>query len=100
MRRFALVLALSLGFLGSALPAAADGLIVTNPPWGRRLGEGSEGRVWADFGRVLRERFVGWRVLFLAPDPQAASRVDRSARRLLDFSNGGVHVGAYAVEIT
>ena len=74
-------------------PPPGVGLVVTNPPYGRRLGE-SEGRTWVDFGRTLRERFVGWRVLFLAPEPELAARVHRGARRIAHFSNeiGRAHV--------
>ncbi len=46
------------------------GLIVTNPPWGERLGVRRElERVYAQLGELLRERFSGWEVAVLAGDP-------------------------------
>lgn len=81
-------------------PPGPIGLVVTNPPYGKRLGEGSEGRAYQAFGETLRGRFEGWRALFLAPTPELASRAHRDARRLLTFSNGGVKVGMYALEIS
>ncbi len=80
-------------------PPGPVGLVIANPPYGKRLGEGSEGRAYAAFGETLRGRFEGWRALFLAPDNALARSVDRSAERLLTFSNGGVRVGMYAVEV-
>lgn len=80
-------------------PPGPTGLVVCNPPYGKRLGEGSEGRAYQALGETLRGRFEGWRALFLAPDPGLAARAHRDARRLTTFSNGGLKVGMYAVEI-
>ncbi len=80
-------------------PPAPGGLVIANPPYGKRLGEGSEGRAYAEFGEALRGRFEGWRVLFLSPDAGLAAKVHRDAERLLFFSNGGVRVGMYALEV-
>ncbi|MDP6932240.1 MAG: hypothetical protein QGG40_04950 [Myxococcota bacterium] len=79
-------------------PPAATGLVVTNPPYGIRLGQNVEG-VYVTFGHTLRARFTGWRVLFLAPSPELARKVDRSATCLTMFPNGGVRVGAWALEL-
>lgn len=79
---------------------AADGLIVTNPPWGRRLG-GDEGRgpsaeaVYGSLGIAIQEHFPGWRAVFLAPTREMAWRVDRRARALCTFGAGGTRVTAY-----
>ena len=80
-------------------PTGPSGLVICNPPYGKRLGEGSEGRAYHSLGETLRGRFEGWRALFLSPDAGLAARVHRDAHRLLTFSNGGVKVGMYAVEI-
>ena len=74
------------------------GLVLANPPYGERLGQNVDG-VYSTFGRVLRERFAGWRALFLAPHASLAQRVDRDAKRLLTFSNGGIRVGAWLVKV-
>ena len=75
-------------------PPAAVGTIVTNPPWGERIGE-RVGGVYAGFGRVLRERFTSWRVVFLTTDRGLAEKVDRSVERLVQFKSGGVSVSAW-----
>lgn len=73
---------------------AATGLIVTNPPYGHRLEEETG---YLQFGELLRSRYGGWRALFLAPTPQLAHKVSRDAFCLTTFSNGGLRVGAWAV---
>jgi putative N6-adenine-specific DNA methylase len=78
-------------------PDGAAGLVVTNPPYGKRLGE-SVGGVYAALGRALRGPLEGWRALFLAPTPELARKVDRRAERLTGFSNGGVSVGVWALD--
>jgi putative N6-adenine-specific DNA methylase len=80
---------------------AESGVIVTNPPYGVRLAQ--EARVvegtFRAFGNTLRERFGGWRVGFLSPEPALAALAHRGARRVLSFKNGGVSVGFYVVEL-
>lgn len=48
------------------LPPGAAGLLVCNPPYGERLGSGEDlAALHAEFGRLVRERFAGWRVAIL-----------------------------------
>jgi putative N6-adenine-specific DNA methylase len=74
-------------------PRGAAGLVVANPPYGERLGKDVRG-VYAAFGRVLRERFSDWDVVFLAPDDRLAGHV-AGAAPLTTFQNGGLRVGMY-----
>ncbi|WP_055047438.1 THUMP domain-containing class I SAM-dependent RNA methyltransferase [Devosia sp. A16] len=44
-------------------PAGPPGLVIVNPPFGARIGEGASlGPLYRSLGSVLRERFSGWRV--------------------------------------
>jgi len=56
---------------GDALRMEADeraGWIVSNPPYGVRLGDAGEARrMMVSFGRTLKQRFDGWHVGLLAP---------------------------------
>jgi len=68
-------------------PAGEPGLIVTNPPWGERIGTRRElERLYASLGALLRERFVGWEVALLAGDPGLGRFLGISAhhRNVLD----------------
>jgi putative N6-adenine-specific DNA methylase len=50
-------------------PPGSPGLIITNPPWGARIGQRKPlFALYGSFGRVLAERFAGWRVAVLCPD--------------------------------
>jgi len=52
-------------------PATPSGLVVTNPPYGERLGDRAElPSLYRDFGDVLRSRFGGWRAAVLAGDTE------------------------------
>ncbi len=44
-------------------PAGPPGLVIVNPPFGARIGEGASlAPLYRTLGSVLRERFSGWRV--------------------------------------
>lgn len=49
-------------------PSAARGALVSNPPWGLRVGEARALRdLYARLGQVLRERAPGWSATLLLP---------------------------------
>lgn len=79
-------------------PPAATGLVIANPPYGHRLGQRVDG-VYTAFGQTLRARFGGWRVLFLTPETSLARLVDRNAKLLARFSNGGLNVGIHTLTL-
>jgi putative N6-adenine-specific DNA methylase len=65
------------------------GLVVVNPPYGRRLpGEG----VARELRRALRSRYGGWRVGLLAPPGRAAQVLGGSVAATHRLSNGGLRV--------
>src|SRR5690606_22817026 len=56
--------------------AAATGLVVTNPPYGERIGD--QGRLQALYqtlGAKLREHFEGWRAAVLTGNPPLAKAI-------------------------
>ena len=74
-------------------PTGARGWVVTNPPYGVRVGERDALRnLFARFGSVLRERFAGWELAMLSPDPRLDGQLRISLREHLRFSNGGIRV--------
>ena len=55
-------------------PGVPPGLVMVNPPYGARIGDKGDLRaLHAVFGRVLRERFKGWRVGLITADAGLAS---------------------------
>ncbi len=57
-------------------PWSDPGLLVTNPPYGARLGEAGElGPLYELLGDVLKRRFPGWTAWVLSGNPALAKRV-------------------------
>lgn len=79
-------------------PAQA-GWVVTNPPYGVRVGELADvRRLYAAFGRVLRDRAAGWGVALLSPDGRLDGITAKEAGIRLEerfrTRNGGIPVRA------
>lgn len=69
------------------------GWVVTNPPYGVRVGEADRVRdLWAQLGNVLRARAPGWRVALLSPDPALERQLHIPLRVVAQTSNGGIPV--------
>ncbi len=81
-------------------PTTAPGLVVINPPYGTRIGEVKKlTPLYEALGRVLRERFRGWRVgLATNSAPLAKATGMRFGKNPLTFSHGGIKVTLYKTE--
>lgn len=75
------------------------GWVVSNPPYGVRLGDARETtRLMARFGQALRQRFGGWHVALLAPgDPSRAAGFPLEAT--VRTTNGGLRVQVYTATV-
>jgi 23S rRNA (guanine2445-N2)-methyltransferase / 23S rRNA (guanine2069-N7)-methyltransferase len=68
------------------------GLLVTNPPYGERLGAEDEVvQLHALLGDVLRRRCLGWTGWVLAGSPQLAKRFGLKPARKFEVRNGALH---------
>ena len=74
--------------------AAAEGagLVLTNPPYGRRIGDGDLRGLYRRFGAVVRERRPGWRLAIVSADRKLAALADRSLAPVARFRHGGIAV--------
>ena len=89
--RFA-VTALQKEFVDVAAPAGR-GLVLVNPPYGRRLGDPRAlRRLCTDLGRWLRSRFGGWRAGVLLPGRDIEKSFGLPLRASHDLRNGGLRV--------
>jgi putative N6-adenine-specific DNA methylase len=73
------------------------GLVVINPPYGRRLGQRQQAfRLGRSIGQTLLARYPGWRAAVLCPDPAFLAAVAAGARRApvktYTLRNGGLRV--------
>ena len=81
-------------------PPGDLGWVVTNPPYGVRVGEVDRVRnLWARLGQVLRERAPGWRVALLSPDPGLERQLGIPVRMVAQTTNGGIPIRLVTGEI-
>jgi 23S rRNA (guanine2445-N2)-methyltransferase / 23S rRNA (guanine2069-N7)-methyltransferase len=72
-----------------ARPHSDGGLVVTNPPYGERIGaESGVPALYSELGLVLRERFRGWQAAILTGNPALARNLGIYAKRSHRFNNG------------
>jgi putative N6-adenine-specific DNA methylase len=72
-------------------PGDTPGWIVTNPPYGKRVGRDPRA-LYAQLGEVARQRFAGWAVALLVADAGAARATALPLRPRLHTVNGGIPV--------
>ena len=76
-------------------PPPEPGILVCNPPYGERLGGGLGGgealeSLYADLGRMLKERCSGWSLWLLSGNPELTGALRMKASRRIPISNGGI----------
>jgi len=82
------------------LPEAERGWIVSNPPYGVRVGDSARVRdLWAQLGNVLRRRAPGWRVTLLSPDAALERQLQIPMRVVARTTNGGIPVRIVSGEV-
>lgn len=80
-------------FFSTPPPRVGRGLLVFNPPWGKRLGSVSQAREFmARAGRKLRADYPGWRVGAVLYRPEWAELLGLAQTRELAAPHGGVKV--------
>ena len=73
----------------AAAPGDTPGLVVTNPPYGERLGTDAElPALYATLGTVLREQFDGWHAAVLTANPELGKGMGLRATRFHTLYNG------------
>ncbi len=75
---------------GAAVPpSVAGGLVVTNPPYGKRLGEVEElVEVYETLGERLKAGFSGWEAAVFTGNPQLGAHLGLRAHRVNVLYNG------------
>ena len=72
-------------------PAGDLGLLVTNPPYGERIGaESGLPELYTELGRVMREQFKGWQAAVLTGNPPLARNLGVYAKRTHRVFNGQI----------
>lgn len=74
-------------------PQAGPGFLVSNPPYGVRVGEEARLRdLYAALGRLVTQRLDGWTVALLTANPRLDHATGLEWREVLRTSNGGIPV--------
>jgi putative N6-adenine-specific DNA methylase len=78
----------------TSLDAIGDaGLLLTNPPYGLRISDGSDLRsLYARLGDVVRAGGRGWQLGMLVPDRALAAQTRLAFEAVLRTANGGLPV--------
>lgn len=69
------------------------GLLITNPPYGERLGDSVAVRnLYAQLGNVARAKFAGWELAMLSPNKALEAQTQVALEESFRTSNGGIPV--------
>jgi len=72
-------------------PPAAEGVLVTNPPYGVRSGDpGALAAFYPRLGDVLKRNFSGWRAYIFTADPRLPKLIGLAASRRTPLFNGAL----------
>jgi putative N6-adenine-specific DNA methylase len=73
-------------------PPVDTGLVIVNPPYGKRVGGSDPKRIFRTIGQTLQGRWQGWRVAMLVPERRWMGLLGADVEEIASFSNGGVRV--------
>jgi putative N6-adenine-specific DNA methylase len=86
--------------LSALEPPPGAGWLVTNPPYGVRVGERAPLRdLYATLGKVARERLPGWHLTLLSADRALERQVRIPLESVLETRNGGIAVRVIRGEV-
>jgi putative N6-adenine-specific DNA methylase len=76
------------------------GLLLTNPPYGARVGDRKELRsLYAQLGNVARAKLRGWTLAFLSADRALEAQVKLPLAEVVRFRNGGIGVRVVETQV-
>lgn len=78
-----------------------DGLVISNPPYGERLGEASALRgLYRDWGEILLQEFEGWQGALLTTDKELGMATGLRSHRRYALYNGSLACTLLLFELT
>jgi putative N6-adenine-specific DNA methylase len=76
--------------MSEARAPAEEGFIITNPPYGKRLGDRAASEaLYRDMG-ALRKHFPGWKLAVISDHPGFESHFGRAADSVRKITNGAI----------
>jgi len=72
-------------------PNASSGILICNPPYGKRIGDGEKlGSLYRLLGDVLKQRFKGWTAYVLTGNRELAKTIGLRSSRRIALYNGSI----------
>ena len=79
---------------------AESGILVTNPPYGERIGEAEElAELYPKLGTVLKQRFAGWTAYIFTADPRMQKLMRLKPSRKIPLFNGPLECRLYEIRL-
>ena len=84
----------------TALAPNEKGLVITNPPYGERIGDmPALVPLYSELGARLRQHYPGWSVALFTANPELGHRLGMKAHRQYAFRNGALDCKLFLFEI-
>lgn len=81
-------------------PPAPEGYLITNPPYGVRLGEQAElAELYPKLGDTLKKRYAGWTAWFLSADMQLPKGIRLKVSRRTPLFNGALECRLFEIRL-
>ncbi|HET7649323.1 MAG TPA: THUMP domain-containing protein [Gammaproteobacteria bacterium] len=82
-------------------PRLHPGLVVTNPPYGERLGDADKlGTLYAALGNWLKNQCLGWHAGVITSNPELGRQIGLRARKINTFYNGALECKLLQFDVT
>ncbi len=82
------------------VPPANSGIMITNPPYGVRMGSHAALEDWyPKFGDMLKQRFAGWKVYVLTADFRLPKLIRLAPSRKIPLFNGALESRLYEFQM-
>jgi putative N6-adenine-specific DNA methylase len=79
---------------------AAEGVMVTNPPYGERIGEsGDLAALYPKLGDWMKQHFAGWRCYYFTGDPELPKGIRLKASKRTPLFNGAIECRLFEYKI-
>lgn len=81
-------------------PPTAEGVLVTNPPYGERIGEKDDlAALYPKLGDWMKQHFAGWRCYYFTGDPELPKGIRLKASRRTPLFNGAIECRLFEYRI-
>lgn len=87
--------------IASAREKSEGGIVITNPPYGKRVGAGGDPRdLYASLGSVMRSHLHDWSIVLLSNERRLIAQLKLPNELLFATSNGGIPVQAILARVS